>query len=169
MSIFLGLALAAASITWTAQSSAKKIPKVITSEPKESTTSRNVLRDLQNGNAETPTPAAAGKAKEAFVDGTNGGYQPPNAAEVDVVVDVSSEDEDKEEDKKSEQVNEEGIKKAKPWTFHVIMALAGFYIAMLTTNWASPSQINEPAGNPELSYASMWSRIGSQVRDRLMH
>lgn len=160
VSIFLGLALAAASITWTAQSSARKIPKVITSKPKDTTTNRNVLRDLQEGGADDPSASPdTGKTKEAFVEGVEG-YQPPNVTE-DVVVSVSSEDDGGPEDRQEEEVNE-GIKKAKPWTFHVIMALAGFYIAMLTTNWASPASINEPAGNPELSKASMWSRIGSQ-------
>lgn len=163
ISIFLGLTLAAASITWTAQSSAKKIPKVITSKPKDRTVNKNILRSLQEDETDpTEKPLGAEKSKEAFVD-TPVGYQPPANASEDVVVSVSSEEETEVpgEEKQEEEVNE-GIKKAKPWTFHVIMALAGFYIAMLTTNWASPSSINEPAGNPELSKASMWSRMGSQ-------
>jgi len=42
------------------------------------------------------------------------------------------------------------------------MCLAGMYLAMLVTNWGDPSAANTPAGNPELSWASMWVRMGTQ-------
>jgi hypothetical protein len=48
------------------------------------------------------------------------------------------------------------------WIFHLVMAFAGLYLAMLVTNWGDISQINVQNGNPELSLASMWVRIGSQ-------
>lgn len=47
------------------------------------------------------------------------------------------------------------------WVFHVVMAFAGLYLAMLCTNWGDVSTALA-SGNPELSLASMWVRIGSQ-------
>jgi hypothetical protein len=46
-------------------------------------------------------------------------------------------------------------------TFHATMFLAGCYVAMMASNWGSPSATASP-GQPELSTASMWARMGSQ-------
>ena len=48
------------------------------------------------------------------------------------------------------------------WVFHLVMAFAGLYLAMLCTNWGNIEAINSASGNPELSLASMWVRIASQ-------
>ena len=48
------------------------------------------------------------------------------------------------------------------WVFHLVMAFAGLYLAMLCTNWGNVEAINSASGNPELSLASMWVRIASQ-------
>ena len=39
---------------------------------------------------------------------------------------------------------------ARPWLFHAIMALGGVYLAMVTTNWSTPSATSA-GGNPEMS------------------
>ena len=56
----------------------------------------------------------------------------------------------------------EALRASSPWVFDAIMCLAGMYLAMLVTNWCDPKAANSPAGNPELSEASMWVRIGTQ-------
>jgi hypothetical protein len=56
----------------------------------------------------------------------------------------------------------EAVRASSPWVFDAIMCLAGMYLAMLVTNWGDPKAANSPAGNPELSEASMWVRIGTQ-------
>lgn len=48
------------------------------------------------------------------------------------------------------------------WLFHVVLSLAGLYLAMLATSWGDPSTVSRQTGNPELSEASMWVRIVSQ-------
>ena len=60
------------------------------------------------------------------------------------------------------EVEVEALRASSPWVFDAIMCLAGMYLAMLVTNWGDPKAANSPAGNPELSEASMWVRIGTQ-------
>jgi len=50
----------------------------------------------------------------------------------------------------------------KAWVFHLTMAFAGLYLAMLVTNWGDASKAAAQNGNPELSVASMWVRIVTQ-------
>jgi serine incorporator 1/3 len=51
----------------------------------------------------------------------------------------------------------------RPYIFHLVMASAGIYLAMVTTNWGTASSAAAAAtGNLELSTESMWVRIASQ-------
>jgi hypothetical protein len=49
----------------------------------------------------------------------------------------------------------------RPWVFHVVMAIASMYLAMMATNWGDPNATKDISGSPELSVASMWARMGS--------
>ena len=51
--------------------------------------------------------------------------------------------------------------------FHATMFLAGCYVAMMASNWGSPSATTAPSGSPELSTASMWARMASQFLTEL--
>jgi hypothetical protein len=52
--------------------------------------------------------------------------------------------------------------------FHGTMFLAGCYIAMMASNWGSPSATVADNGMPELSTASMWARMGSQFMTEVL-
>jgi len=163
-SIYTGLVIAAFSVTWAAYSSAGSFTKAVRMDGTQTSV------DNPAAGAGSPSvtdwPPASGRDK-APVAGSAGAYQSSAAAAA-----AAADDDDEETGARRPAVpqgdkgttsasSDQGVEE-KPWVFHIIMCLAGMYLAMLVTNWGSPSSANSPTGNPELSNASMWARMGSQ-------
>jgi serine incorporator 1/3 len=167
-SIYTGLVIAVLSVAWMAFSSAGSISSAVRMDGTQRSVDNPVPRAAGSGAGAGTPPAVSdwpgSRDKAAPAPGTAGAYQARGA---------DGDDDDEEAAAASRPaIASSGAAAAdadaapttsldKPWLFHVVMALAAMYLAMVTTNWGSPSDANSASGNPELSSASMWARAGS--------
>lgn len=152
--IYGGLAVTALSVSWMAFSSAGSMRGAVAygaaASPAETAAMVNPSSPVvQRGTAvaewPTGTPKAAGAAADYEEAGAGPGAGRPAHSSSPAGADEAPAVDGKE-----------------ALAFHITMCLGGMYLAMAVTNWGSPGSSNDPAGNPELSLASMWARIGSQ-------
>lgn len=154
-SIYIGLAIAAFSITWMAYSSAGSMSKAIRSDGEQHSVSNPVSTANKSNVTDWPTSGAS-KEKSSVVAGSAAGYQNDDEE------DEESGTRTKSSSSSTATSNNNSTDLDKPWLFHFVMCMAGMYLAMLVTNWGNPPASNAVAANPELSDTSMWVRIGSQ-------
>ena len=181
-SIYAGLAIAALSVTWMAFSSAGQIEGAVRLAPAASVAPRATVNVAARTAADWPTPSGAGKnigagagapaaSAASLAGGAAASYQrgaPDEEKALAPPVHVSDAAPVGDETAAlgggggNAEAEAEALRASRPWVFDLVMCLAGMYLAMLVTNWGDPGASNSPAGNPELSQASMWARIGTQ-------
>jgi hypothetical protein len=177
-SIIIGVVIAVLSITWAAFSAAGNFVKVVTtggaSEHRES--ADGTVRGRGHSDASDTAEVTNVLAKSPSAGASGPGYQGPADVELGQAKDAhtplasgstsayashsahgASQHHDAHFDAKHEQVVDRRI-----WLFHLIMALGGLYLAMVTTNWGDESKISVVGANPEMSTASMWVRMVTQ-------
>jgi hypothetical protein len=163
-SIYTGLAIAAFAVTWMAYNSAKNMRSAVSMDASGAAATHNPAgpgaKDWPSGREKTPPAAPARGSAATYQGGEDDDEERGKFAESSSSASTSdanpADDSDKLED--------------RPWIFHIIMCLAGMYLAMLVTNWGNPDDANSgPTGNPELSTSSMWARIGSQWAIHLIY
>lgn len=157
VAIIVGLVIAVVSIAWMAYSSASSMySAVIMSEAIPSTTvpTPAIANPAVGAGAPTAYQAAAdeeaGAAKAVEGSPAATAATPPSSPRAPA----------KDDDSSAGPVD-----RTEAVVFHLVMFLAGCYVAMMASNWASPEAAvgaPVPIGNPELSTGSMWARMGSQ-------
>ena len=143
-SVVIGLIVAVVSVTYMAVSSASKMEAAVTVD------ARGVVKQ------ESPL-GAAGAAKD-WGSRQGGSYQGGDeeaAAGGGSAALAAAPEPDAAASRKEAVI------------FHATMFLAGCYVAMMASNWGSPSATAAANGSPELSTASMWARMGSQFATEL--
>lgn len=156
VSIIAGLIIAILSVTWVAVSSAGGAYDAVSVH--ESATPNPVHLSSRKGSetdAVVPPPGTAASYDAVETGEAKGGDAKP--AGVTGVAAANTQDASAVD---SERALEKDLE-PRPWVFHVVMAIASMYLAMMTTNWGDPNATKEISGSPELSVASMWARMGS--------
>jgi serine incorporator 1/3 len=178
-SIFTGLVITVLSVTWMAYSSAGTLYNAVSSDEKHDTTDTIVSEWPTSTSSKPPSTIEIGngKSNERESISTSGAVivAPPSSAasyqqsadeEANLRTTSSSTSQGKPLNGNGNGNGNDdtaaSLRASHPWVFGLVMSLAGMYLAMLTTNWGNPSSSNNLSGNPELSLASMWARIGSQ-------
>ena len=136
-SVVIGLLVAVVSVTYMAVSSASKMEAAVTVD------ARVVKQESPLG--------AAGAAKE-WGSRQGGSYQGGDEEEAGGAAAAA----------RAAAEPDAAASRKEAVIFHATMFLAGCYVAMMASNWGSPSATAAPSGSPELSTASMWARMGSQ-------
>lgn len=160
-SIITGLAIAAFSITWAAYSSARATAGVqLVTSPSTSPAPaprETELREVRVGGG----AASSSSSSAAAPEGTPASYAKEGGSgasgSASRALDSSSRTPAVEDDDDGSAAN------ARPWLFHLVMALGGLYLAMLLTNWGTAVDASAPPTSySEVSEPSMWVRIASQ-------
>lgn len=155
VTIIAGLVIAVLSVTWVAISSAGSAHSAVSISRGEHehhrvenpvTTPSATHSDSIGGAKATNIPSAAG-APATYQEGAAAAAENEESGSAAGAADTSSSASDAVE--------------PRPWLFHIVMCLASMYLAMMSTNWGSPTGTDAPSGTPELSEASMWARMGS--------
>lgn len=164
--IYSGLVITVLSVTWMAYSSANSMPGA-------------VRMDGQPHSVDNPAVTAGTPVQEWTGKSKTNGHGADEKSPVGTAAAYQADD-DEESGKSSRSPalpsssaagrhpaddTEASLAAEKPWIFHLVMCLAGMYLAMMVTNWSTPDAATASAaaaGNPEVSAASMWARIGSQ-------
>jgi serine incorporator 1/3 len=178
VSIYAGVVIAAFSVTWMAFSSAGSMYSAVRMDAQGQGGGDSTSSSTRVENPVTPTAVSdwpgGGKGKDSKPAGTAAAYQAgATSASSAAAAGRKAEDEDDDDEEAGAGArggrhpadDSQRAAAEKPWIFHLIMCLAGMYLAMLVTNWGNPADstgAGPSSGNPELSAASMWARIGSQ-------
>lgn len=171
-SVYVGLVFVILSVSWAAYSSAGGLVRAVTGVAAHD---RAMAAAAAAPAEKRPVTAAARASSSPVVSAATGGAGAPKASAADyadaedaAAADGSTPQWGSGRSAKAAAAanSDEGDSVDEPdrlaWVFHLVMAFAGLYLAMLCTNWGNVDAINSATGNPELSLASMWVRIASQ-------
>lgn len=169
-SIIIGVTIAVLSVSWASFSAARNFMNVVVSGATgkaEAAKARSDSDDEEHSEVTNVLAANPGIGLDDVEAGNTGQAKGGKGASTGLEVSASSYGSTGHESpirsKSSSHAKHDDNKiDRRIWIFHLIMALGGLYLAMVTTNWGDESKIAEVSSNPELSVASMWVRMVTQ-------